>query len=138
MACAAVAPATAGAPVLKGLFLAAFAALARVRAELAGTGHGAAQHRGLCRRSGADAGIHTHGQPHGPGLGGRRSPTERSDTQMLDNRCVAPRRDRLGFVVPSLLQAACVFPVAGHSARQSWRTGYHVLDGACASWPCSS
>jgi hypothetical protein len=44
-------------------------------------------------------------------------PFERSLAWLLENRRLALRYDRLGFVVRSLLQAACIFLVAGRLAR---------------------
>ena len=80
-------------------------------------GYDAERHRGLCRRFGAEPRIHKRGQPHGSGLGGRRWPVERSNAWVLENRRLALRYDRLGFVIQSLLQAACIFLVAGRLAR---------------------
>ena len=37
---------------------------------------------------------------------------------VLENRRLALRYDRLGFVVQSLLWAACIFLVAGRLARE--------------------
>ena len=47
----------------------------------------------------------------GSGLGKRRWPVERSNAWLLENKRLALRYDRLGFVVQSLLQAACLFLV---------------------------
>ena len=52
------------------------------------------------------------------GLGGRRWPVERSNAWVLENRRLALRYDRIGFVIQSLLQAACIFLVAGRLARE--------------------
>ena len=49
---------------------------------------------------------------------GRRWPVERSNAWLLENRRLALRYDRLGFIVRSLLQAACLFLVAGRLARE--------------------
>src|SRR5437764_1259524 len=54
----------------------------------------------------------------GSGLGKRRWPVERSNAWLLENKRLALRYDRLGFVVQSLLQAACLFLVAGRLARE--------------------
>jgi hypothetical protein len=55
-------------------------------------------------------------------LGQRRWPVERSNAWLLETwehrRRLALRYDRLGFIVPSLLQAACTFLVAGRLARE--------------------
>jgi hypothetical protein len=37
---------------------------------------------------------------------------------MLENKRLALRYDRLGFVIQSLIQTACIFLVAGRLARQ--------------------
>ena len=60
----------------------------------------------------------TSGQPRGSGLGKRRWPVERSNAWVLENRRLALRYDRLGFIIQSLLQAACIFLVAGRLARE--------------------
>src|SRR4051794_20060882 len=57
-------------------------------------------------------------RPHGSGLGERRWPVERSNAWLLENKRLALRYDRLGFVVQSLLQAACLFLVAGRLDRE--------------------
>jgi transposase len=100
------------------LFLAAFAVMARIRAVFADKGYDAQQHRGLCRRVGGEPNIHQSGQPHGSGLGQRRWPVERSNAWVLENRRLALRHDRRGFVIQSLLQAACIFLVAGRLAQE--------------------
>jgi hypothetical protein len=43
---------------------------------------------------------------------------ERSNAWVLENRRLTLRYDRLGFIVQSLLQAACLFLVAGRLARE--------------------
>jgi transposase len=62
--------------------------------------------------------IHKRSQPRGSGLGGRRWPVERSNAWVLENKRLALRYDRLGFVMQSLLQAACIFLVAGRPAGE--------------------
>ena len=57
----------------------------------------------------------------GLGLGKRRWPVERSQAWLLENKRLALRCDRLGFVVQSLLQAACLFLVAGRLAKEFWK-----------------
>ena len=100
------------------LFLAAFAVMARIAIVFADQGYDAEANRALCRQFGAEPHIHKRGQPHGSGLGKRRWPVERSNAWVLENRRLALRYDRLGFVVQSLLQAACIFLVAGRLARE--------------------
>ena len=100
------------------LFLAAFAVMARIRTVFADKGYDAEHHRELCRAFGAEPGIHKRGQPRGSGLGTRRWPVERSNAWVLENRRLALRYNRLDFIIQSLLQAACIFLVAGRLARQ--------------------
>ncbi len=47
------------------------------------------------------------------GLGKHRWPVERSNAWVLENKRLALRYDRLGFIIQSLLQSACIFLVAG-------------------------
>jgi transposase len=100
------------------LLLAAFAVMVRIRAVFADKGYDAQQHRDLCRRFGAEPHIHKRGQPRGSGFGQRRWPVERSNAWLLENKRLALRYDRLGFVIQSLLQAACIFLVAGRLAQE--------------------
>ena len=100
------------------LFLAAFAVMARIRTVFADKGYDAERHRDLCRAFRVEPCIHKRGQPHGSGLGVHRWPVERSNAWLLENRRLALRYDRLGFVIQSLLQAACIFLVAPRLARE--------------------
>ena len=118
VACAATAANVNDTLVFERLFLAAFAVMARVATVFADKGYDAEGNRTLCRRFGAEACIHKRGRPHGSGLGKRRWPVERSNAWVLENKRLALRYDRLGFIVQSLLQAACLFLVAGRLARQ--------------------
>ena len=124
--------------VFEHLFLAAFAVMARIQTVFADKGYDAERHRTLCRTFGAEPRIHKRGQPHGSGLGKRRwlsreqssresqqdrrrsceRPVERSNAWILENKRLALRYDRLGFIMQSLLQAACIFLVAGRVARE--------------------
>jgi transposase len=117
VACAATAANVNDTLLFERLFLTAFAVLARIRTVFADKGYDAEPHRDLCRAFGAEPRLHKRGQPHGSGLGRRRWPVERSNAWLLENRRLALRYDRLGFVVQSLLQAACLFLVAGRLAR---------------------
>jgi transposase len=81
-------------------------------------GYDAEANRELCRAFGAGPQLHKRGQPHGSGLGKRRWPVERSNAWLLENRHLALRYDRQGFIVQSLLQAACLFLVAGRLASE--------------------
>ena len=93
--------------------------VARIRTVFADKGYDSERHRDLCRAFGAEPRIHKRGQPRGSGLGKRRWPVERSLAWLLDNRRLALRYDRLGFVTQSLLQSACISLVAGRLARGS-------------------
>ena len=104
--------------LVERLFMSAFAVLPRIRTVFAEKGYDAQSHRDLCRRFGAEPCIHTRRQPRGSGLGKRRWPVERSNAWLLENKRLALRYDRLGFIVQSLLQAACLFLVAGRLARE--------------------
>ena len=92
--------------------------MARIRTVFADKGYDAEHHRDLCRAFGAKPRIHKRGRPPGSGLGKRRWPVERSLAWLLDNRRLALRYDRLGFIVQLLLQSACIFLVAGRLARE--------------------
>ena len=50
-------------------------------------------------------------------MGRRHWPVERSNARVLGNKRLAPRCDRLGFIVQILLQTACMLLVAGRLAR---------------------
>ena len=104
--------------VFERLFLAAFAVMVRIRTVFADKGYDAEHHRALCRRFGAEPCIHKRGQPRGSGLGQHRWPVERSNAWVLENKRLALRYDRLGFIVQSLLQSACIFLVAGRLAQE--------------------
>jgi transposase len=118
VACAATAADVNDTLVFERLFLAAFAVMARIRTVFADKGYDAEHHRELCRRFGAEPQIHKRGRPRGSGLGKRRWPVGRSNAWVLENKRLALRYDRLGFVIQSLLQAACIFLVARRVARQ--------------------
>src|SRR3712207_3601204 len=118
VACAATAANVNDTVLFERLFLAAFAVMARIRTVFADKGYDAERHRDLCRTFGAEPRIHRRTRPRGSGLGGRRCPVERSLARILENRRLALRYDRLGFIVQSLLQAACIFLVAQRLARQ--------------------
>jgi transposase len=100
------------------LFLTAFAVVARIGTVFADKGYDAEANRELCRSFGAEPRLHKRGRPHGSGLGKRRWPVERSNAWILENKRLAIRYDRKGFIVQSLLQAACLFLVAGRLARE--------------------
>ena len=118
VACAATAANVNDTLVFERLFLAAFAVTARIATVFADKGYDAEGNRDLCRRFGAEPCIHKRQQPSGSGLGGRRWPVERSNAWVLENKRLALRYDRRGFIVQSLLQAACLFLVAGRLARE--------------------
>jgi transposase len=118
VACVATAANVNDTVVFERLFLAAFAVMARIETVFADKGYDAEHHRDLCRQFGVEPRIHKRGQPHGSGLGARRWPVERSNAWVLENKRLALRYDRRGFIVQSLLQAACIFLVAGRLAQQ--------------------
>ena len=117
VACAATAANVNDTLLFERLFLSAFAVVARVRTVFADKGYDAEGNRDLCRAFGAEPRLHKRGRPSGSGLGKRRWPVERSNAWLLENRRLALRYDRLGFIVQSLLQAACLFLVADRLAR---------------------
>jgi len=100
------------------LFLAAFAVMARISAVLADRGYDAEGNRALCRDCGAEPRIHKRRQPSGSGLGRQRWPVERSNAWLLENKRLALRYDRLGFIVQALLQTACILLVAGRLVQE--------------------
>ena len=118
VACAATAANVNDTLMFERLFLAAFVVMVRIRTVFADKGYDAEHHRELCRRFGAEPCIHKRGQSHRSGLGKRRWPVERSNAWVLENKRLALRYDRLGFIIQSLLQAACIFLVAGRVARE--------------------
>ena len=101
------------------LVLAAFAVMARVSTVLADRGYDAEGNRALCRGFGAEPGIHERRQPSGSGLGRQRWPVERSNAWLLENKRLALRHGRLGFIVQALLQTACMLLAAGKLGRNS-------------------
>jgi transposase len=118
VACAATAANVHDTALFEHLFLGAFAVMARIRTVLADKGYDAEANREPCRAFGAEPCLHQRGRPHGSGLGQRRWPVGRSHAWVLENRRLALRYDRLGFVIQSSLQAACTFLVAGRLARE--------------------
>ena len=92
--------------------------MARIRTVFADRGYDAEHHRHLCRAFGAEPQIHKRARPRGSGLGQRRWPVERSNAWVLESRRLALRYDRLGFIIQSLLQAACIFLIAGRLTRE--------------------
>jgi transposase len=118
VACAATAATVNATRLFERLCLTAFAVMARLRTVFADKGYDAEPHRDLCRAFGAEPRLHRRGRPHGSGLGRKRWPVERGQAWLLENRRVALRSDRPGLVIQSLLQAACLFLVAGRLARE--------------------
>jgi transposase len=118
VACAATAANVNDTLLFERLFLTAFAVVARIRTVFADKGYDAEGNRDLCRAFEADPHLHKRGRPHGSGLGRRRWPVERSNAWLLENKRLALRYDRLGFIIQSLLQTACLFLVAGRLARE--------------------
>ena len=118
VACAATAANVNDTLLFERLFLTAFAVVAKIGTVFADKGYDAERNRELCRAFGAEPCLHKRGRPRGSGLGKRRWPVERSNAWLLENKRLALRYDRLGFVVQSLLQAACLFLVAGRLVRE--------------------
>ena len=118
VACAAAAANVNDTVLFERLFPTAFAVVVRIGTVFGDKGYDAEADRDLCRTFGAEPQLHERGRPHGSGLGRRRWPVERSDAWLLENKRLALRYDRLGFIVQSLLQAACLFLVAGRLARE--------------------
>lgn len=118
VACAATAANVNDTVLFERLFLAGFAVMARIRTVFADKGYDAEHHRHLCREFGAEPCIHKRGTPQGSGLGKRRWPVERSNAWLLENKRLALRYDRLGFIIQSLLQAACIFIVVPRLVRE--------------------
>jgi transposase len=118
VACTATAANVADTVLFERLFLRAFAVVARIRTAYADRGYDAESNRALCRCFGVEPCIPKRRQPHGSGLGTKRWPVERTNAWLLENRRLALRYDRLGFIVQSVLQAACLFLVAGKLAKE--------------------
>ena len=104
--------------LFKRLFLAAFAVMARISTVFADRGYDAESSRALGRSFGAEPHLHKRRQPSGSGLGKQRWPVERSNAWLLENKRLALRYDRLGFIVQALLQTACILLVAGRLTRE--------------------
>ncbi len=66
----------------------------------------------------SNGGVNTTHFLIAPSLGKRRWPVERANAWLLENKRLGLRYDRLGFIVESLLQAACIFLVAPRLARE--------------------
>ena len=81
-------------------------------------GYDAEGNRELSRAFGAERRLYERGRPRGSGPGKRRWPVERSDAWLLEDKRLALRHDRPGFVVQSLLQAACPLLVAGRLVKE--------------------
>ena len=62
--------------------------------------------------------LHKRGRAPGSGLGKRRWPVERSNAWLIENKRLALRYDRCSFIIQALLQAACLFLVAGKLAHE--------------------
>jgi transposase len=92
--------------------------MAKVATVFADKGYDAEPHRELRRTFGAEPRLHKRGRPRGSGPGKRRWPVERGNAWLLENKRLALRYDRLGFIIQSLLQTACLFLVAGRLARE--------------------
>lgn len=118
VACVATAANVNDTVLFERLFLAAFAVTARIRTAFADRGYDAEGNRALCRSFGVEPHLHMRRQPSGSGLGTRRWPVEGSNAWLLENKRLALRFDRLGFIVQVLLQTACILLVARRLARE--------------------
>jgi len=118
VACAATAANVNDTVLFERLFLTALAVVAKIGTVSADKGYDAEGDRELCRAFAAEPRLHERGRPHGSGLGKRRWPVERSNAWLPENERLALRHDRPGFIIRSLLQAACLFMVAGRLARE--------------------
>ncbi len=118
VACAATGANVNDTVLFERLFLMAFAVVAKIGTVLADKGYDAEGNRETCRAFGAEPQLHKRGRPRGSGLGKRRWPVERSNAWLLENRRLALRYDRQGFIIQSLLQAASLFLVAGRLTRE--------------------
>jgi transposase len=118
VACAATGANVNDTVLFERLFLMAFAVVAKIGTVFADKGYDAEGNRETCRAFGAEPHLYKRGRPRGSGLGKRRWPVERSNAWLLENRRLALRYDRKGLIVQSLLQAACLFLVAGRLARE--------------------
>lgn len=93
--------------------LAGFAVVARIRTVFADCGYDAESSRALYRSFGVEPHIHKRRQLSRSSLGKQRWPMERSNAWLLENKHLALRYDRLGFIVQALLQTSCILLVAG-------------------------
>ena len=89
-----------------------------IRTVFADRGYDAESNRALCRSFGVEPHIHKRRQTSGSSLGQQRWPVERSNAWLLENKRLALRHDRLGFIVQALLQTACILLVTGRLARE--------------------
>ncbi len=118
VACVATAADVNNIVLFERLFLAAFAVMAPIRNVFADCGYDAKGNRAPCRSFGPVPHIHKRRQPDGSSLGQQRWPVERGDAWLLENKRLALRHDRLGFIVQALLQTVCVLLVTGCLARE--------------------
>src|SRR3954454_17610811 len=118
VACAATAANVDDTLLFERLFLTAFAVVAKIGTVFADKAADSEPLRELCRGFGLHSRLNNRGRPRGSGVGKRRWPVERSNAWLLENKRPALRYDRLGFIVQSLLQAACLFLVAGRLVRE--------------------
>ncbi len=88
------------------LFLAVFAAMAWIGTVFADRGNDTEGNRALCRRFVAEPHISKRLPPSRSSLGKQPWPVERSNAWLLENKHLALRFDRLGFIVQALLQTA--------------------------------
>jgi transposase len=92
--------------------------MTRILTVFADKGYDAERHRALCRKFGAEPFIHRRGLAHGSGLRTRRWSVERTLSWPLENKRLALRYDRRGFIIQPLLQTGCIFLVAENLVRE--------------------
>jgi len=118
VACVAIAANVNDTVLFERLFLAASAIMARINTVFADRGYDAKSSRSLCRSFRVEPHIHKRRQPSGSSLGKQRWPVKRSNAWLLENKRLALRYDRLGFIVQALLQTACILLVAGRLVQE--------------------
>ena len=118
LACVATGANVADTLLSRRLFPDAFAATVRIRTVYADRGYDAEASPVLCRRFGIEPSIAKRRQLHGSGLGTKCWPDERTFAWLLENKRLALRTGRLGVIVQSVLQAACLFLVAGKLTQE--------------------
>ncbi|HJT56671.1 MAG TPA: hypothetical protein VJ761_09250 [Ktedonobacteraceae bacterium] len=89
-----------------------------LRTVFADKGYDAQHHRDLHRQSGAETRIHKRGQPRGIRVGKAALAGRAQQHLGAGEQALRPALRPLGFIIESLLQAACLFLVAGCLTRE--------------------